>query len=183
MAALSPTSSANAGAAPTCACSRRTSSRNDSMLDRARHRQHERLELERLGEKVVGAGADGGDRRIDAAKGGDEHHRHVGAIGDDALAQLEAVHAAHVEVGDDDVEVGGGERGERGVGAVGELDGVATAAEPAGEKIAHAGVVLDDEQPRLHAAASTSGRWMAKQLPRPGSLSAEIQPPCSRTRP
>ena len=28
-----------------------------------------------------------------------------GPVGDDALAQLEAVHAAHVEVGDDDVEV------------------------------------------------------------------------------
>ena len=85
--------------------SRLTSSRSARCCDGAREREPQRLDLERLGDEVVGAGADRADRRLEAAERGDHDDRHVGPIGDDALAQLEAVHALHVEVGDDDVEV------------------------------------------------------------------------------
>ena len=87
--------------------SRFTSSRRRRCWTARSSAQDQRVELERLGDEVVGAGADRRDRRLEAAERGDHDHRHVGPVGDDALAQLEAAHAAHVEVGDDDVELGG----------------------------------------------------------------------------
>ena len=47
------------------------------------------------------------DRGLEAAVRGDHDDRHVGPVGDDALAQLEPVHPGHLEVGDDDIEVFG----------------------------------------------------------------------------
>ena len=87
-----------------------------AVLGRAAHRDRERLDLDRLGDEVVRAGADRADRGLEAAERGQHDHRHVGPVGDDLLAQLEAGHALHVEIGDDDVDVVLGQRGER-VGA------------------------------------------------------------------
>ena len=44
---------------------------------RARAASAQRVELERLGDEVVRAGADRGDRRLEAAEGGDDDDRHV----------------------------------------------------------------------------------------------------------
>ncbi len=75
------------------------------MLDRARQREAQDLDIERLDDEVVRADADRGHGGIHAAERGDHHDRHVRSIRDHALAQREAIHALHVEVGDHDIEV------------------------------------------------------------------------------
>jgi hypothetical protein len=52
--------------------------------------------VERLGDEVVGPDADRSNRGVHVAKRGDHDHRHVRPIGDDALAEREAVHPFHV---------------------------------------------------------------------------------------
>ena len=73
----------------------------------------EHVDLDGLVDEVVRARADGRDRRVEAPERGEHDDRHVGAVGDDALAELDAADAAHVEVGHDDVEVVGLERLQR----------------------------------------------------------------------
>ena len=72
---------------------------------RARQRQSDRLDLERLGHEVVGAGADRRDRGLQAAERGDHHDRRVGAVGRDPRRDVQARDPRHVQIDDDRVEV------------------------------------------------------------------------------
>ena len=121
-----------------------------AVLHRALERERELLDLERLGDEVVGAGADRRDRGLDAAERGDHDDRHVGPVGGDALAQLEAVHAAHVEVGDDDVEVLVLEQRQRFVGRRLPRRLEAGAAQRGFQRLAQTLIVVDDEDATLH---------------------------------
>ncbi len=106
-----------------------------------------------------------------------------GWVRDDAVAELEAVHLAHVDVGDDGVVLGIGERGQRlGAGRPpGDVE--AEGRETLGEHLAHALHVVDDEDAGAwgriaHAArwggafaADAAGSHITKRLPYPSSLS------------
>jgi hypothetical protein len=151
-----------------------------SMLRGARHRERERIDLERLGDEVIGSRADRSDRGLETAEGGDDDDRKILASGDDPLTQLESVHRAHVEIGDHAVERLRLRQGE-GVGGRHTRHAVeALLAQTAHDQIAHRGVVVDDEHAPAHAAA---GRKMKKLVPRPTSLSTVMRPPCSSTMP
>ena len=122
-----------------------------AMLGGAPDRDRERLDLDRLGDEVVGAGADRADRGLEAAERGQHQHRDVRPISGHALAQLETGDALHVEIGDDDVDVVVRDRGER-VGPVGERDDLEAALlEPERDQIDHLALVIDDKDGR-HAA-------------------------------
>ena len=71
--------------------------------DRAMHRRLERLELDRLGEVALRAGAHAFERDSHAAVGGEEDDRKVGLGCMQRAAELQAVAARHRDVGDDDV--------------------------------------------------------------------------------
>ena len=96
------------------------------------------------------------------------------------VAQRDAGRAGHVVVGDDDVDVLGPHEGQ---GLGGRVPGQrleAPARELGHQQIAHGPVVLDQQHPGLHDAASLAfsrGRKSSKRLPLPGVLSTAIQPP------
>ena len=73
------------------------------VLERAADRDRERVDLHRLGDEVVGAGADRGDRGVEAALAGEHDRQEVGMALAELLAELDAGHAGHLDVGDDDV--------------------------------------------------------------------------------
>jgi hypothetical protein len=65
----------------------------------------EPLELERLDQKVAGAGPDGADRVGDLGAATHHDHRGVRILAPGRLEDVEAVGAGHAQVGQDDVEV------------------------------------------------------------------------------
>src|SRR6266478_5202255 len=159
-----------------------------AVLDCPREREPQGVDLERLGDEVVGAAPERGDRRLDAPKGGDHDHGHIRARRDDALAELEAAHARHVEVGHDRVELRRDERFQRRRRRRARLHLEAELAQVGDEHVAHARIVVDDEDTPLHEATSAvpgsaEARKIATRVPRPGSLSTSIQPPWSVTMP
>ena len=157
------------------------------MLNRARERDRERVHLDRFGDEVVRARADRGDRRLEASEGRDHDHRYIGSARHDALAEGEAVHATHVEVGEHDVHLRAFERREGGLRRGLRAHVVAARAETGGDRLAHLALVVDDEHTPAHDAASADsaepGRKIVNRLPFPTSLSTSIQPPCSATIP
>jgi hypothetical protein len=89
------------------------------VLDGALDPGHEVGRLERLGQEVVGANPERGDGGVEAAVGGDHHHRQVRPVGDDPLAQLDARQAVlELDVGHHHVEVLFRQQGERLLGRV-----------------------------------------------------------------
>jgi hypothetical protein len=153
-----------------------------AVLDGPVERDDERIDLDRLRDEVVRARPDGGDRRLEAAEPRQHDDRHVGAIGDEALTQLDAVDLPHVEIGHDDVELGvsGGEervarRRARDTPEIALRQGEL-------ERLAERAVVVDDEDAPRHATRS-SGRYTVKVVPTPIALSTPIHPPWSRMIP
>ena len=134
---------------------RLTSLRSVAVLDRALDRDRERVQRDRLGDEVVRAGADRGDRGLEAAVAGDA--RSTGTSGERSrspLAQLEAVHAAHLDVGDHDVEVVRADRVERLERGRGEGDLVAVGAREHAQQLAQLLVVIDDQDAPAHGTSS-----------------------------
>jgi hypothetical protein len=126
-------------------------------------RDRERLDLDRLGDEVVGPGADRADRGLEAAERGQHQHGDVGAVGDHALAQLEAGHPLHVEIGDDHVDVVVGDRRHR-IGAVAERDDLEPALlEAERDQVDHLALVIDHEHAG-HAAPRSAPRSAARSL-------------------
>ena len=116
-----------------------------AVLDGARHDDAERLALDRLGDEVVGAGADRADRGLERRVPGDEDDRDVGAQRDDALAELEAARLRHAEIGEDHVEVARRDLLERVCGRRARRDLHALASEGHLEQLASVALVVDDE--------------------------------------
>ena len=134
--------------------SRSRSRRRERLLEQARLLHgalddgRERLEVERLGEVVVGALLDGRDGARDGAEGG-HHHEDASAATRSCAFSMKAMPSrpGHLEVGEDDV---GGELLElaEGLEAVGGgLGRVALVAQDLGERGARVGLVVDDEDP------------------------------------
>jgi hypothetical protein len=162
-------------------------------LERARHRQLELLDVERLGDVVVRAALDRLHRAGDVAERGDEDHRCPGRLLGEGLEHVEPARALHAHVGDHQVVALGG-RALDGAGAVVDrLDREALAAQDLAQQIARHAIVLGDQHAghaRPPAAPATTrargsapdgapsrGRRTKKVDPWPGWLSTEMVPP------
>ena len=74
-------------------------------FDRPAEDHRQQLHFDRLGDEVVGPGANGGNGRLQAAEGRHHDHRHVGPVGHQPRAELQPVHARHLQVGQHDFEI------------------------------------------------------------------------------
>jgi hypothetical protein len=151
-----------------------------AVLGGAADRDRERFDLDRLGHEVVRTRADRADRGLEAAKRGQHDDRQIGPVGDDVLAQLEAGHALHVEIGDDDVDIVLGQRRDRVRAAAERHDVEAALLEAELDEIDHLALVVDDKHFRHEVPA---GRYTVNVEPLPGVETTSIHPPCSRTMP
>ena len=130
--------------------------------ERPLDRERELVHIERFRDEVVRAGPDRGDRRLHVRVGRDHDDRHVLAAADELLAELDAVHAGHVHVGDREPEVFALEEGDGRVriGDRGHLE--LAPAELAFEHFAEAAIVVNDEDAAVHAVV-IAGRWGARE--------------------
>ena len=122
-----------------------------AVLHGAFEREFQLFELERFADEVVSARADRGHGGLHAAERGDHDHRHVRSVGDDALAQREAVHAAHVEIGHDDVYVFALDERKRFVGGGLPRRVESGAPQRRLHRLAQILIVIDDEDAALHS--------------------------------
>ena len=116
-----------------------------------------------------GLGGDGGEEVAvwpaaggDSADGGEEDDFHLGEAGegDDLAGEVDAMHAGHLEIGEDEMEgrSGGGEAGE-GLGGGDEgLDLGLPAGEEAGDDFAVDGVVIDNHDAEAGREREVGGR-------------------------
>jgi hypothetical protein len=122
------------------------------VLHRACDADAEQLRVDRLGQEVVRADAHRPDRGFHTAAAGHDDHRDTGLRAQHALAQRQAVHLAHAQVGDDCVErLLGGEverLGRRG----GRYDLVAEAGETGLKQVAVVLIVINAEYSVLHGS-------------------------------
>ena len=114
-------------------------------FERARDHEVELGELVGLGEVVEGAQLHRRDRAVDAAVAG-EHHD-LGARREllDALEQLDAVHARHLDVDEGELHAAGLDAAQCAFAVAGLADAVALAAEAAAEQLAVELLVVDDQ--------------------------------------
>ena len=128
---------------------------------------------ERLGDVVVGAPLDGVDRGLDAALPGDHDDLDAGPLAANAVEQLEPADARQGEVGEHQVGLLPLELRDR-VDGVGDGNhAVALGAQRVAQRLAHGGVVIDDEDSRLggHGCPSVLDRRFVR---RPEALCREI---------
>jgi hypothetical protein len=126
---------------------------------------------ERLGDVVVGAGADGLDAAVDRGEAGDHHHQRFRRLLLDFLQQGQPVHVWQVQVGEDDVGVVPAKAVERRLAAALGVHLVPFAAQDLAAALDQQLLVVDDE----HADRDLGGRrvahweWLKKsgrQMPR-----------------
>ncbi len=120
------------------------------MLEGALDREGDVVHLERLGDEVVGAGADRGDRRLHAAERRHDDDRQILATLDDLLAEVDSAHAVHVDVGQDEVEVPLGQPVESVLRNRGRGDLEAAPPQLGVEHVTHTSVVVDDQNATFH---------------------------------
>ena len=105
------------------------------------------VRIERLGEVVLRAGLDRLDGGVDGALRRQQDHLDVLDLRLQRLEQLDAAHARHHQIGDDDRGPEGGDLLE-GLGAVGgRLGGKSPRAHELGQTAPRRGIVLDDQDP------------------------------------
>src|SRR5205085_11333693 len=104
----------------------------------------------------------------------------------------EAVHARHLDIGDDGVVLALADALERAYGRVDRIDDDLAHPQPQrlGKRLQEGRVVVDDENAlRAHGAdaacagAQARGSWRTNVAPSPGRLSTQIVPPASLTMP
>jgi hypothetical protein len=127
--------------------------RQPALRDRALDGGEQRREVERLGQIVEGAVAHGADGALRVAVRGRDDHRHVLLLpGADLAQELEPVAVAQADVEQDAVGRARGQLAAR-LGEAGRRRrGEAEPLDRADEPFTHAGLVLDDEHQRAHAA-------------------------------
>ena len=106
------------------------------------------VELEGLGDVVVGAELHRLHRRLGGGDGGDDDHGRVGRQVPGGPEHLHAVHLWHAQVGDDGVEGVPPDRLDGGLPAVGGRHVVARSLERDGEELPHALLVVYDQHSR-----------------------------------
>src|SRR3569623_283966 len=150
-----------------------------AMLRRADQRELELVDLDGYRDEVVGDGADRRDRGLEAAERGAHDDRHVGPIRDDALAQREPVHRAHVEVRDDDVVTARERAIECLVRRCRPRHFEPALRQAALEHLAQRAVVVDDQDLGSRHLSPTPGKQTVNVDPLPTSLTTRMRPRCS----
>ena len=74
-------------------------------LDCAAENDGQQFHFDRLGDKVVGPCANRRNGRLQVAEGRHHDHRHVRPVGHQPRAELQPVHARHLQVGEHDIEI------------------------------------------------------------------------------
>ena len=126
------------------------------------------FDLERLEDVVVGAALHRVDRGLDRAEAGHDDGERVGRGLADRLEQLDAAHARHLQIADDEVVVRAIELAERARAVLGGADDVAFHPEEVREDVADELLVVDDQHTwalfggmRHFEWASVGGSWAA----------------------
>jgi hypothetical protein len=127
------------------------------VLERALQHPAQNFEVDRLGDEVAGAGAQGGDRGVHAAESGHHHHRHVGTVLAEPPAELDAAHSLHFEIGQHDVDLALFQSSQGVLGPGKRGGGEAILSQLIDDHVAHARIVVDDEDlaALAHAALSS----------------------------
>ena len=107
--------------------------------------EHELLELEGLGEVVVGAELEPGGLVVEPVGGGEHEDRHAAAGGDDASGDLVAGGPGDVAVEDGDVVGVDAQQLQGGVAVAGDVGGDRFQAEAVADGLGHVGLVLDEQ--------------------------------------
>jgi hypothetical protein len=115
------------------------------VLHGARHQHRHRLHVERLGEVVLGAQANGGDGRVHRAERGHDEERGVRGLGAPLLHQREAVDARHLEVREHHIGLERAQLQQRRAPVGGRLHLVPLEREQLVERAPRAGLVVDYE--------------------------------------
>ena len=110
------------------------------------------LERERLDQVVVGAEREPADLVLEPRGGGQHQDPHVRVLAGDDRGDLVAVSAREVAVEHDDVVVDDAGLQQRARAVVGDVDGHALAAQPAGDGPRQPPFVLCDQDAHLYAA-------------------------------
>ena len=118
--------------------------------ERAIDDEREVVDLERLGDEVVRAGADRRDRGLERAERRHDDDRQIFVARANVSAELDAAHAAHVDVGDDDVEVVFAEEAQAILCGVRAARLVSARFEIVRNEVTKTGVVVDEENVGLH---------------------------------
>ena len=143
---------------------------------------HERevVEVGRLGEKVVGAAAHRVDGALDRPVPRQDDHGNRGMGGHDALEQLLSGHARHLEVGDDQVDFGGGHDLERVLTVGGERHLVAVELEGLAEAGPDVPLVVDHHDVELHSLSFPSHAMRRRSPWGTGNVSVNVVPSPAR---
>ena len=142
-------------------------------LERLPDEMQDLVRRERLGDVVVRAPLDRVDRGLDAALSGDHDDLDARPLTADAVEELEPAHPREGEVGEHQVGLLLLELRDRVDGVVDGKHAVALGAQRVAQRLAHGGVVIDDEDSRLgaHRFSSVPDRSLGR---RPTALCREI---------
>ncbi len=141
------------------------------------------VEFVRLGQVMVGALVHGLDRGLDCCEASEHDDFGLWLKTLDRAENAHAVHVAHAQVGEHDVEVVLAEQLQGGLAIGSGLDAIALAPQHMDEIVAGDLLVLDDHYAgcACHSSVFSAG-WvgmrMVKAVPTPSWLSTVILPPC-----
>jgi len=158
------------------------------MFEQLRLRQIE-VAVDRLLDVVVRTPAQRLYGEVVLAVAGDEQSRRLRAELLDLVQEREPVHPGHLDVGDDRVVVLDRDPPERIRRRVAGLDVQIRHPQPQrlGQRVEKRGIVVDDQDARVHASAATSdsasGSSIVNTAPPSSPFSIAIVPPCSVTMP
>ena len=148
-------------------CERRTS---------ASMRAKQLIEIEGLGEIVVGAHLEALDLVLQRIHGGEHQDGRVVALKAQALADVVAVHVGQHQIEHDDVELPGlGEVDPFGAGG-GDGNPMILRAEPAVDEVGDARLVFNQEHVHALPSALSAGNATVTVVPSPGRLAISILP-------
>jgi hypothetical protein len=120
------------------------------VLDGAADRVRQLLDVDRLGDEVVGAGAQGLHRDVHAAVAGDHDDRQLGVDLEQLLREVDAAVLAEPDVDHRGVEVGGARVVEGAGGVARRLDLVTATLERGGQEVARVVIVVDEKDVSAH---------------------------------
>jgi len=143
------------------------------LLQRLFHDQAKLLDLERLGDVVVGTVPDGRDGGVGARERRHDDDDGLRRALPHGVQQLDPAAPRHANVGNRHIEFVGFEMKMRTREVPGGGDVVTLAAEEDLQELSHASLVVDHEHPRLpsHSGASARGSCTRIIVPAPSTLS------------
>ncbi len=138
---------------------------------------------------ICGASAEGLDRRVEGAEGGEHDDGRVGAGGRQPPDHFEAADPGHDEIGEHQLGIFLGGQAQTLLSVLRRPAAKALGFEQGREVLTEEGLVVDDQDVETHLTASpaaspaeTAGSTTVKVEPRPASLSTSIRPPWALTR-